>query len=152
MEGKKVKQIILVFDDDDTMCLETVSKEEESNTPPPPQPIIEEPTDEKPPKQRAKNIKRIEDNEKIVYTYQKERVMKNGETKLVTETRTHWKYPSVNEPRREHFNKWRQNTTPELLNCPTLTQYHDYCAVCKEDNVKPFCYNVFAGLLKRILN
>ena len=145
MGERKIKQIILVFDDDDTMTLDTLSKETPET--PPPEPIIEEP-----PKPRAKNVGREEDEEKIIYTYQREKVMKNGETKVVTETRTHWKCPSVNEPRREHFNKWKENVTPGLLDAPILTQYQDYCVACKEGNVKPFCYNVFAGLLKRNLN
>ena len=144
MGERKIKQIILVFDDDDTMTLDTLSKETPET--PPPEPIIEEP-----PKSR-KNVGRVEDDEKIIYTYQREKVMKNGEKKVVTETRTHWKYPSVNEPRREHFNKWKENVTPGLLGASILTQYQNYCIACKEDNVKPFCYDVFAGLLKRNLN
>ena len=149
MEGRKVKQVIIVFDDDDTMCLETVTKE------PSQEPIIEEPSSPPssppaPPKVRAKNIGRVEDDEKIVYTYEREKTMKNGETKKVTETRTHWKYPSVNEPRHTYLVNWVLKANTELLRSPILSQYHDYCTHCKEDNVKPFCYNVFARIVKGI--
>ena len=168
MEGKKVKSIIVEFDDGTTfeahnvdVNLDSVLKKsdnEESKPETPPNtfeaPTSDEPPDTPPPpppiKTRSHNVGREEDGEKIVYTYEGEKTMKNGEVKKVLEKRTHWKYPSVNEPRHAHLVDWVMKADVELLRQPVLSIYRDYCTTCKEENVKPFCYNVFARIVKGI--
>ena len=76
--------------------------------------------------------------------------MKNGEVKTVTEKRVHYKYPSINGPRHEHLMKWISDAQPDILRAPILSQYRDYMNSCKADNIRPFCYNVFARAVTKI--